>query len=86
MHVIFAGLSKESGQNMGDHMKNSTSRQSSVDNPVNITSILSCAGRARLIQSHLSARFYFELSGKSNYIIHCNSNYVQNFELEINLI
>ena len=28
----------------------------------------------------------FELSGHSNYIIHCNSNYVQNFELEINLI
>ena len=43
-------------------------------------------GRARLIRSHSSARFCFELSGNSNYIIHCNSNYVQNFELEINSI
>ena len=43
-------------------------------------------GWARLIRSHSSARFSFELSGNSNYIIHCNSNYVQNFELEINLI
>ena len=43
-------------------------------------------GRARLIRSHSSARFYFELSGNLNYKIHCNSNYVQNFELEINSI
>ena len=43
-------------------------------------------GQARLIRSHSSARFCFELSGNSNYIIHCNSNYVQNFELEINSI
>ena len=43
-------------------------------------------GRARLIRSHSSARFCFELSGNSNYIIHCNLNYVQNFELEINSI
>ena len=43
-------------------------------------------GPTRLIRSHSSARFYFELSGNSNYIIHCNSNYVQNFELEINSI
>ena len=43
-------------------------------------------GWARLIQSHSLARFSFKLSGNSNYIIHCNSNYVQNFELEINSI
>ena len=43
-------------------------------------------GWARLIRSHSSARFYFELSGYSNYFLHCNSNYVQNFELEINSI
>ena len=43
-------------------------------------------GSARLIRSHSSARFSFELSGNSNYIIHCNSNYVLNFELEINSI
>ena len=43
-------------------------------------------GQARLIRSHSSASFCFELSGNSNYIIHCNSNYVQNFELEINSI
>ena len=47
---------------------------------------VSITGRARLIRSHSSARFYFELSGNSNYKIHCNSNYVQNFELEINSI
>ena len=47
---------------------------------------LHCTGWARLIRSHSSARFSFELSGNSNYIIHCNSNYVQNFELEINSI
>ena len=40
-------------------------------------------GQARLIRSHSSARFSFKLSGNSNYIIHCNSNYVQNFELKI---
>ena len=43
-------------------------------------------GQARLIRSHSSARFCFELSGNLNYIIHCNSNYVQNFKLEINSI
>ena len=43
-------------------------------------------GPTRLIRSHSSARFCFELSGNSNYILHCNSNYVQNFELEINSI
>ena len=43
-------------------------------------------GQAQLIQSHSSARFSFDLSGNSNYIIHCNSNYVQNFELEISSI
>ena len=43
-------------------------------------------GSARLIRSHSSARFSFELSGNSNYIIHCNSNYVLNFKLEINSI
>ena len=43
-------------------------------------------GRARLIRNDSSARFSFELSGNSNYMIHCNSNYVQNFELEINSI
>ena len=43
-------------------------------------------GWARLNRSLSSARFYFELSGNSNYIIHCKSNYVQNFELEINSI
>ena len=49
--------------------------------------IVECnTGWARLIRSHSSARFSFELSGNSNYIIHCNSNYVQNFELEINSI
>ena len=48
--------------------------------------IFALTGRARLIRSHSSARFYFELSGNSNYMIHCNSNYVQNFELEINSI
>ena len=47
---------------------------------------LESTGWARLIRSHSSARFSFELSGNSNYIIHCNSNYVQNFELEINSI
>ena len=43
-------------------------------------------GWARLNRSLSSVRFYFELSGNSNYIIHCKSNYVQNFELEINSI
>ena len=47
---------------------------------------LSVTGWARLNRSLSSARFYFELSGNSNYIIHCKSNYVQNFELEINSI
>ena len=47
---------------------------------------ISYTGRARLIRSHSSARFCFELSGNSNYILHCNSNYVENFELEINSI
>ena len=37
-------------------------------------------GRARLIRSHSSARFCFELSGKA-----CNSNFGQNFELEFTL-
>ena len=43
-------------------------------------------GRARLILNDSSARFSFELSGNSIYVIPCNSNYVQNFELEINSI
>ena len=43
-------------------------------------------GWAQLNRSLSSVRFYFELSGNSNYIIHCKSNYVQNFELEINSI
>ena len=43
-------------------------------------------GRARLIRNDSSARFSFELSGNSIYVIPCNSNYVQNFELEINSI
>ena len=51
-----------------------------------IKCVFSYTGWARLIRSHSSARFSFELSGNSNYIIHCNSNYVQNFELEINSI
>ena len=48
--------------------------------------LIGATGRAQLIRSHSSARFYFELSGNLNYIIHCNSNYAQNFELEINSI
>ena len=48
--------------------------------------MITITGWARLIRSHSSARFSFELSGNSNDIIHCNSNYVQNFELEINSI
>ena len=47
---------------------------------------LPTTGWARLNRSLSSVRFYFELSGNSNYIIHCKSNYVQNFELEINSI
>ena len=54
--------------------------------PQSRTSRIPSTGWVRLIRSHSSARFSFELSGNSNYIIHCNSNYVQNFELEINSI
>ena len=43
-------------------------------------------GQARFIQNDSAVRFSFELSGNSKYIIHCNSNYVLNFELEINSI
>ena len=42
-------------------------------------------GRERLIRSHSSARFSFELSGNSNLTKTCNSNFGQNFELEISL-
>ena len=42
-------------------------------------------GRERLIRSHSSARFCFELSGNSNKTKACNSNSDQNFELEISL-
>ena len=42
-------------------------------------------GRERLIRSHSSTRFCFELSGNSNLITPCNSNFDQNFELEISL-
>ena len=42
-------------------------------------------GRERLIRSHSSARFCFELSGNSNKPIPCNLNFGQNFELEISL-
>ena len=56
----------------------------------NVTKIVATdfgfTGQARLIRSHSLARFSFELSGNSNYIIHCNLNYVQNVELEINSI
>ena len=38
-------------------------------------------GPTRLIRSHSSARFCFELSGNSNYILHCNSNYVQKLRI-----
>ena len=34
---------------------------------------------------HSSARFCFELSGNSNSTIPCNSNFDQNFELDITL-
>ena len=50
------------------------------------TQDITVTGWARLNRSLSSARFYFELSGNSNYIVHCKSNYVQNFELEINSI
>ena len=42
-------------------------------------------GWVRLIRSHSSARFCFELSGNLNYRIICNSNLAKNFELEISL-
>ena len=42
-------------------------------------------GWVRLIRSHSSARFCFELSGNLNYKIICNSNLAKNFELEISL-
>ena len=42
-------------------------------------------GHVWLIRSHSSARFCFELSGNSNKPIPCNSNFYQNFELEISL-
>ena len=42
-------------------------------------------GRERLIRSHSPARFCFELSGNSNEPMPCNSNFHQNFELEISL-
>ena len=42
-------------------------------------------GRERLIRSHSSARFCFESSGNSNEPMPCNSNFGQNFELEISL-
>ena len=44
-----------------------------------------CTGRAWLIRSHSSARFCFELSRNSNLTRACNSNFGQNFELEISL-
>ena len=42
-------------------------------------------GRERLIRSHSSARFYFELSGNSNKSMPCNSNFHKYFKLEISL-
>ena len=45
----------------------------------------SLTGWARLIRSQSSARFCFELSGNSNLTKACNSNFGQNFELEITL-
>ena len=58
-----------------------------IDQPMTISNQgFWSTGWARLNRSLSSARFYFELSGNSNYIIHCKSNYVQNFELEINSI
>ena len=42
-------------------------------------------GRERLIRSYSSARFCFELSGNSNSSMPCNSNFGQNFELEMSL-
>ena len=42
-------------------------------------------GWVRLIRSHSSARFCFELSGNLNYKIICNSNLAKNFGLEISL-
>ena len=42
-------------------------------------------GRERLIRSHSSARFCFELSGNLNLTVTCYSNFHQNFELEITL-
>ena len=42
-------------------------------------------GWVRLIRSHSSARFGFELGGNLNYKIICNSNLAKNFELEISL-
>ena len=42
-------------------------------------------GRARLIRSLSSARISFELSGNLNLTMPCNSNFGQNFKLEISL-
>ena len=42
-------------------------------------------GRERLIQRFLSARISFKLSGNLNETMPCNSNFGQNFELEISL-
>ena len=46
---------------------------------------ITTTGRERLIRSHSSARFCFKLSGNSNEPMPCNSNFGQNFELEISL-
>ena len=42
-------------------------------------------GRVRLIRSHSSARFSFELSGNLNYRLFFNSNFAKNIELENSL-
>ena len=46
---------------------------------------LDTTGWVRLIRSHSSAKFCFELSENLNYKIICNSNFAKNFGLEISL-
>ena len=46
-----------------------------------VTGRTQCTGRERLIRSHSSARFCFELSGNSNWSMPCNSNFHQKISL-----
>ena len=56
-----------------------------TNNKGNCVHCFAFTGRERLIRSHSSARFCFELSGNSNKTKACYSNSDQNFELEISL-